>query len=60
MPDTGFASPEVSSNPSRVWLVQPIMFEKPVKAWASAGYRALVNVKSYSQVAKLLSTKKTR
>ena len=50
----------VMSNPSRVWLVQHIMFEKPVKTWVSTGYRVLANVKSFSQVAKPLSTKKTR
>ena len=56
MPDTGFTSPGISSNPSRVWLVQHIMFEKPVKTWANAGYTASVNVKSYSQVVKSFSS----
>jgi len=34
------------------------MFEKPVKIWASAGYTASVNVKSYSQVVKPSSAKR--
>ena len=55
MPDTGFTSPGISSNPSRVWLVQHIMFEKYVKTWSNAGYRALANVKSYSQAVKSFS-----
>jgi len=58
MPDTGFTSPGISSNPSRVWLVQPIMFEKLVKTWANAGYTASVSVKSYSQVVKPFSAKR--
>jgi hypothetical protein len=58
MPGTGFTSPGISNNPSRVWSVQHIMFEKPVKTWASVGYRALANVKSYSQVVKSFSAKR--
>jgi len=34
------------------------MFEKPVKTWVSARYRALANVKSYSQVVKPFSAKR--
>ena len=53
-------TPILPSNLSRVRLVRHIMCARHVKTWESVGYTALANVKSYSQVAKPLSTKKTK
>ena len=55
-----FSLPGISSNPSKTWLVLHIMFARHVKKWASAGCKALVNVKSYSQAVKPFSTKKIK
>ena len=58
MPGIGFISPEISSNPLRIWLVLHILFAKPVKISAGTGYMVLASVKDYSPAVNPFSTKK--